>query len=292
MDQSLTPKQVAQAIGVSEASLKRWCDRGLVRAVRTAGGHRRLAVEDVLEFLRRTGRRPLNAELLQLPVVRSATNLTLEDSIRHLTAGLIAGDEELALRVLFDLYLAKTSLCDIGDRVIGEAMRQIGEKWSNHDVEPYQERRACEICGHILSQLRAVLPTVPESAPLAIGGTLWGDAYRLPTLLVELALREAGWRAESLGTGLPAETLCAAMETLRPKLFWLSVSNIESVPAFLESYKLMYERAQQFNILIAVGGHALNAEIRCQMQYNAFCDNLRHLVNFVAGFLAAKHLAV
>ncbi len=292
MDRSLTPKQVAQAIGVSEASLKRWCDKGLVRAVRTAGGHRRLAVEDVLEFLRRTGRRPLNAELLQLPVVRSATSLTLEDSIRNLTDGLLAGDEDLALRVVFDLYLAKTSVCDIGDRVIVEAMRSIGEKWSNHDVEPYQERRACEICGHILSQLRTLQTVLPETAPLAIGGTLSGDAYRMPTLLIELALREAGWRAESFGTGLPAETLCAAMETMRPKLFWLSVSNIESVPAFLEQYNLIYERAQRLNIIIAVGGNALNAEIRRQMQYHAFCDSLRHLVNFVAGTNLAKPLVV
>lgn len=290
MDRSLTPKQVAQAIGVSEASLKRWCDKGLVRAVRTEGGHRRMAVEDVLEFLRSTGRRPLHADLLQLPVVRSATSLTLEESIRNLTEGLLAGDEDLALRVVFDLYLAKTSVCDIGDRVIVEAMRSIGERWSNHDVEPYQERRACEICGHILSQLRALIPILSETAPLAIGGTLSGDAYRMPTLLIELVLREAGWRAESFGTGLPAETLCAAMETLRPKLFWLSVSHIGSMSEFLERYNLIYECSQKLKIFIVVGGHALDADVRRQMQYNAFCDSLRHLVNFVAGTNLARPL--
>ena len=289
---SLTPKQVAQAIGVSEASLKRWCDKGLVRAVKTAGGHRRLAIEDVLEFLRSSGRRPLNADLLQLPAVRSATSLTIEDSIRHLTEGLVVGDEALARRIVFDLYLAKTSVCEIGDRVICETMRRLGEKWTNHDLEPYQERRACEICGRLFSQLRDLLPILRESAPLAIGGTLSGDAYRMPTVLVELALREAGWRAESFGTGLPSETLCAAMDTLRPKLFWLSVSFIGSVPEFLEQYNLIFERAQQLNILLAVGGRALHAEIRREMQYHAFCDSLRHVVNFVAGTNLASPLAV
>jgi methanogenic corrinoid protein MtbC1 len=136
-----------------------------------------------------------------------------------------------------------------------------------------------------------MLPVLSESAPLAIGGTFSGDAYRLPTLLVDLALREAGWRAESFGTGLPAETLCAAIETLRPKLFWLSVSHIESVTAFLEQYRLLNDRAQQLNVLIAVGGRALDAEIRREMQYHAFCDNLRHLVNFVAGLSPAKKMA-
>ena len=283
MEPSLTPKQVAQAIGVSEASLKRWCDKGLLRAIRTAGGHRRLAIEDVLEFLRRTGRRPMSADLLQLPATRSATNLTIADSIRYFTDGLIAGDEELAHRVIIDLYLVNTSICDIGDRVIVEAMRLIGEKWSNHDVEPYQERRACEICGRVLNQLRSLLPALPESATLAIGATLSGDDYRIASLLVELALREVGWRAESLGTGLPAETLCSAIEMLRPRLFWLSVSYIASIPEFLNQYKLIVESARKFNVLVAVGGRALDSEVRLQMHYNAFCDSLRHVVNFVGG---------
>lgn len=292
MERSLTPKQVAQAIGVSEASLKRWCDKGLLKAVRTAGGHRRLAIEDVLEFLRSTGRRPVTAELLQLPVVRAATNVTIEESVQHFCQGLIDGDEDLAQRIVFDLYLAKTSVCDIGDRLIGEAMRQMGERWSHHELEPYQERRACEICGRIIAQLRSVLPVLPESAPLAIGGTLSGDAYRLPTALVELALREAGWRAESLGTGLPPETLIAAMDMLQPKLFWLSVSSIESTADFLEKYKLIFEHAQQINVPLVVGGRALDAEVRRQMQYSAFCDSMRHIMNFVASLSPLKQVAV
>jgi excisionase family DNA binding protein len=44
----VTPKQVAQAINVSESSLKRWCDQGLLTAIRTAGGHRRLALAAAL----------------------------------------------------------------------------------------------------------------------------------------------------------------------------------------------------------------------------------------------------
>jgi excisionase family DNA binding protein len=281
---TLTPKQVAQAIGVSEASLKRWCDKGLVRAVRTAGGHRRLALEDVLEFLRRTGRRPVEAELLQLPSIRSATTPKFDEAVEHLAGALIDGNEELARRIVFDLYLARTSICDLGDRLFAESMRRVGEKWSCRDVEPFQERRACEICGRILSQLRRMLPDPPKSAPRAIGATLSGDAYRLPSALVELTLRELGWRAESLGTGLPADTLCVAIERLRPRLFWLSVSFVESVPGFLEQYQRLYECAQQSKARLVVGGRALDAELRRQMQYHAYCDNLRHLVNFVAQF--------
>ena len=63
----VTPKQVAQAIDVSESSLKRWCDRGLLTTVRTAGGHRRLALDDVFQFLRQSGQQLVRPELLGLP---------------------------------------------------------------------------------------------------------------------------------------------------------------------------------------------------------------------------------
>jgi methanogenic corrinoid protein MtbC1 len=274
---------VAQAIGVSEASLKRWCDKGLVRATRTEGGHRRLAIEDVMEFLRRSGRPVIRRELLQLPPVRSHGDAALARSKEQFLEALVQGDEPRVHRIVFDTYLAKHSICDIGDRMIADAFRQIGDKWECKDIEPYQERHACEILGRVLAQLHAVIPAVPDTAPLAIGGTLEGDDYRLPSALVELALREAGWRAEALGTGLPAATLCAAIRDTQPKLFWLSVSHIPSVPQFLEQYATIFDTARQHNIPVAVGGRALDQSIRREMHYSAFCDTLRHLITFVAG---------
>ena len=68
----LTPKDLADALGVSESSLKRWCDRGLIPMVRTAGGHRKLPISGVLSFLRETQHELVSPELLGLPATRAA----------------------------------------------------------------------------------------------------------------------------------------------------------------------------------------------------------------------------
>lgn len=47
-----SPKQVAERLGVSESSVKRWLDQGVVPVLRTAGGHRRVSEESVEELLR------------------------------------------------------------------------------------------------------------------------------------------------------------------------------------------------------------------------------------------------
>jgi len=48
-----SPKQVAQRLGVSESSVKRWLDQGVVPVLRTAGGHRRISEESLEDLLTR-----------------------------------------------------------------------------------------------------------------------------------------------------------------------------------------------------------------------------------------------
>ena len=52
----LSPRELAQAIGVSESSLKRWADAGQIRVARTAGGHRRISIADAVRFIREADR--------------------------------------------------------------------------------------------------------------------------------------------------------------------------------------------------------------------------------------------
>ncbi|HEX9106572.1 MAG TPA: MerR family DNA-binding transcriptional regulator, partial [Longimicrobiales bacterium] len=49
----LSPRELAEAVGVSESSLKRWADRGVLAVERTAGGHRRIPLGEAVRFIRR-----------------------------------------------------------------------------------------------------------------------------------------------------------------------------------------------------------------------------------------------
>ncbi len=277
---TLSPKQVARAIGVSESSLKRWCDRGLIPTIRTAGGHRRLSIGGVLRYLRETGQTLVEPEHLGLPATATKGARGLERGRSQLTDALKAGDETLCRQIVFDLYLAGNSLAIIGDDVIATSLAAIGEEWDCGDVEVYQERRGCGILTSILHELRAAQSSGGKG-PAAVGGTLEGDPYSLPTAMVEVVLREHGWRACSLGASLPAETLIAAIEEIRPALFWLSASYVADEERFFHGFKEIHATTSKLGVPLVVGGQALVDDVRRRIQYTAFCDSLQHLEGFI-----------
>ncbi len=281
MNQPLSPKQVAQAIGVSESSLKRWCDRGLLKTVRTAGGHRRLELGDVLRFLRTSGHQVARPDLIGLPPQAGQGTTARNKARERVRDALLAGDEQLCRRIVYDLYVAGHSACDICDNVLAGAFHEIGHGWECGKVQVYRERRACEIALKALYDLRRALPDPAVDAPLAIGGSLEFDPYCLPTAMVELVLRESGWRAMSLGTMLPPATLAEAVRENEPDVLWISISTIRSVPEFLDEYSQLHDLATTLGSAVVVGGRAITAEIRRQLSYSAFGDTLRHLVTFV-----------
>lgn len=277
---NLSPKQVARAIGVSESSLKRWCDRGLIATIRTAGGHRRIDVAALLSFLRETGHELAHPEVLGLPAVSGSGERTWARSRERFLDALLSGDEPLARQVVIDLFVSGQSIASLADLLLHPTLEEIGRQWGCGSAEVYQERRACEICNRVLFELREALREPADAAPLAIGGTPSGDPYRLPTAIAELVLRESGWRAVSLGSNLPFATLAAAIATHAPRLVWLSVSHLEDAAGFISAYQQFYS-ALSPRPAIVLGGAALSEGIRKELTYAAFCDNMRQLVAFV-----------
>lgn len=279
MNQFVTPKQVSRAIQVSESSVKRWCDKGVIPSQKTAGGHRRIPLAGLLVFLRESKQPLVSPEVIGLPATTGQSHRVINRAAQQLTEALIRGDDEQCRSITFDLFLAEHSVGTICDHVFAPAFQEIGNRWECNDAEVYQERLGCSIALRVLHELRSLIPESPEKAPIAIGGAVEGDQYHLPTSMVELVLRDAKWNAVSLGSNLPFQTLGQATKTHRPQLFWLSVSHIADESRFLGEYAEFYEEFGM-NVAIVVGGRALTEPLRQQMKYAAFCDNMQHLESF------------
>ncbi|MCG8458668.1 MAG: MerR family DNA-binding transcriptional regulator, partial [Holophagales bacterium] len=128
MKQLLSPKELASAIGVSQSSIKRWADEGLICAARTAGGHRRIHVSEAIRFVRESDIVLVRPHLLGLPEntrVGRGT-LDLEASASELIGYLEAGSERESAGLIFSLYLSGCHLAQIVDGPVRVAMADLG----------------------------------------------------------------------------------------------------------------------------------------------------------------------
>lgn len=274
--QMLTPKQGAKLLGVSESTVRRWCDSGDLSTSRTSGGHRRIEVNTLLAFARGRG----------LTVVSMAPAATAGQG------GRLSNDQELANRLYEQLVTASsegrasdfaqdlvaelgevTTLCD---QIITPALHRIGNEWSSETLRIHQEHMATQEC------LAAVLAArshvgVPEAEHVAICASLENDPYALAPAMCSLALRSAGMRSILLGPNTPGpEVLRAAVEH-GAALIAVSVSVTPSSARELDE---ICSEADAAGIRVALGGRGLTVGLRKELTPDFFGDNMAHLVAY------------
>ena len=276
MNRLLSPKQVAQAIGASESSMKRWCDQGLLETVKTAGGHRRIPLHEVLKFVREQNHEVIEPLLLGLPATEDRKARRFPECAIRFTDALLDDNETACRTIVFDLFLAGHPISQIFDDVVAVALRAIGEKWECHKAEIYQERCACQIVVRVLHELLAKQPP-PDTQRLALGATIEGDHYTLPVTMSKVVLRAAGWDARLLGTSIPLSSMALAIEKKGPQLFWLSVSYIPDEAVFLLGFRRLMDAAAAAQTSVVVGGRVLTAELKFQLHGSILCESMRQL---------------
>ncbi|WP_197529218.1 MerR family transcriptional regulator [Aeoliella mucimassa] len=275
MERKFTPKQVARALGVGESSVKRWVDCGKVEAVKTAGGHRKLALSAVVRLAREQGYRIIRPEVLGLAA--KSAKCELKDVHEPLLEALTAGDEGASQAIIEPLYHAGHSIVELADFVIAPVFHELGHRWERGELSVHQERRACEIAVATLHNLRRMLPLAIAGAPKALITTPSGDHSELPARLVELVLREKGWDAKILGIALPLEEIRDAVEHHAPQLSLLSLTHIDHPERFIEqaNEKLLDPTAEITRWI--VGGQAIPVELQPNLSCTRYSTSMTDL---------------
>lgn len=286
--QLLSPRELANAIGVSQSSIKRWADDGLIRATRTAGGHRRIHITEAIRFLRENDAVLVQPQILGLPETTHVGRgpADLDSATEELTEYLRLGAGAESRGLLLSLYLSGFSIAQIADGPLREAMATIGHLWTeDRDEGVFVEHRATQICLQACHELRTLLPDHFEG-PLAIGGAPPGDTYQLPSLMVATVLAEEGYRAVNLGPETPTATLLQAATTKEPRLLWLSISGGADYSGLTRDLaESLLPALAERGIAFAIGGRAFgNLDLRRLDHPRLFTGKtLAELVAFVRG---------
>lgn len=251
---TFSPKEMAEAIGVSESSIKRWVDDGRIDVMRTAGGHRRILIQEALRFIRAQGMRVLRPDLLGLPDLSGLPPEAREGEVTgEVLFHLLKRGEAVKVRgIITQQYLNGMDLATLFDEPMTEALEQLGTLWEEGEEGIYMEHMATQICIEAINQLRLLVPVAKPGARVAVGGAISGDPFILPSLMASTVLADAGFAEVNLGPDTPPAALLHAAEAHRPGLVWVSLTAplAENQPEELIAQVLQPLHAQTTEVIL------------------------------------------
>jgi excisionase family DNA binding protein len=239
-DRFYSTTDLARVCGVSISTIKRWTDAGLLRCVRTPGGHRKYRVQDVAEAARRLGLSGIDAEVRPAARVDDLALLLLHGDRVAIAArirdGLSRGDVAATRQTVLDLHRHGMRLVDAATLVV-RAVRDLaapGDRPAS-DTEAFAARRAEAAAQSTLRALLDHAVPAPAGAPAALVSATSGPRDVLASMLAQLALAEHGWRAIDLGADTSPGLVRGALSAERPAL--VVAVHDPAAPALLESVR-------------------------------------------------------
>ncbi|HWS99319.1 MAG TPA: B12-binding domain-containing protein [Pyrinomonadaceae bacterium] len=289
----LTSKQAARLLGVSEASVKRWADSGLLPMEKTAGGHRRFRPEDVA-VVRRAG---LGEKESPLSEKRSAARLAaranikpggetqlVEETFRALMDG---HDEELSA-LLVNLHLHGQTVAAIADGFLCPAMRRVGDLWHAGELSVGQEHVATRTAATALAQLQSVLDAHEGERARALCCAVEDDFHELPVRMAALTLEAGGMEVFNLGMSTPFSALEEVVKRFRPDLVCVSSTVLMSLDRAAREYTEFHKAARRARARVVLGGAGFaEAGVRNRLPADLHAESFRELEEFI-GTLAAS----
>jgi len=263
ISKQFSPKEIAQAVGASESSVKRWADSGQLAFSRTVGGHRRIALPEAIRFAREANLPIVRPDILGLPDLSLAHERVEADSDlgNLIFEALLNGQSEDVRALIIERYLAGDALHALCDGPIRNALQRIGEIWKHESRGIAIEHRATDICIQALSVVRSYIATDRDDAPLALGGAPQGDPYILPSMMASAVLAETGLRDRNLGPNMPTDAMICEIQYTKPALVWLSFSVRGQIERMASELGRLLNVTDELGANVIVGGRVLDGPL-------------------------------
>lgn len=277
---NLTTKDVARLLLVSEATVKRWADDGLLLPKKTVGGHRRFSIQSIARLRREQGIAPaaqtptkrVRKKVVpgRLPSAESFCDLLLSDNEAEATAQLI------------DAYLQNNTLATLFDTTITNAMHRVGDLWFKGTITIADEHLATRVMLGALQKLRGIVVPGQATGLKAVSCGIEGDLHELPIHLAEIIFESEGWDISNLGPNTPLFTLRDMVARKKPDLVCISARSIVDLDRATTEYAQFRKIIEKINGTTVLGGEAFrDSNLRRRFPAEFYAESFGGLSTFV-----------
>lgn len=278
---TFTTKEVARLCHVSDATVKRWEDAGLINSERTNGGHRRFRPEEIARFQREQGLgQKLNHGDDSVFAASNRCNELKVKSDYNLLDALLSGCEEAVADILIGTYLKKKRVDKIFDDVFCPPLRDIGKLWFEGELTIAKEHLATRTAQNALYKLRSVLPVPVQRGKLAMCCAFEGEFHDLPTHLAQMIFENEGWEVMNFGANTPLFCLIEEINKHAPEAICISATIMNDMERLSRDYSEFRKQIKDIPIILG-GGVFFDKCMQKRFPAELYPKSFTHLADFV-----------
>ena len=288
----LTTRQLARIWLVSEATVKRWADTGQLKSARTAGGHRRFPLSEVLRFqaerglgagaggvavgaARGVGHAPGEA---QTPAAFDA-----EGTAGMFFEAVVRGRSGEASALLLEARMRGVAVEVVFDRVVAPALRRVGDGWHADVMSVADEHLATSTAVHAVETLAGSTRRAGAHVGEAVCCAAEGEMHTVAVLCVQAALEAAGWGVRNLGGHTPFFALAEYVAKHRPALVCVSSTMQWELEHNARDYAQFAQAALACGARVVLGGEGFRGEaVRARFPADLHAESITELAEFLA----------
>jgi excisionase family DNA binding protein len=251
----LSTRQVAQLLGVGEATVKRWADAGEIDCFRTPGGHRKFRLRDVTAFVQRRNYQVAETLPAQLTPGEEAGG---DEAIAAVEKSALAGDASSLVAQMAALRLHGHDLAVIFDDVVAPALQRIGSRWQACNLSIADEHVATQAVVEAIARAQplAEAPGEPNRGDrgTAVVAAVAGEQHDVAPRMAACLLRARGFEVLAPLAATPAADLADLVQRSRAQLVALASTVPAEDRALQDQIELAARVARNAGGRVVVGG--------------------------------------
>ncbi len=227
---SISTRDLAALLGVTETTIKRWADDGAIRCTKTLGGHRKFLLKDVVAFAEENdytlpGILPpegprREAEQLEFNL-QTGNYPKIADLVREKA---LDGNTEALVSLFLHFTKHHLGIPLIADEIFRPAMCRMGEMWKRGELDVSREHIASNAILQSIVRVAPELHCKPPNGKSAVVACTEGDLHEIGLRLLASAFETDGWQVRYIGPNTPFDTLRSFVKTEETDLLMLSAT--------------------------------------------------------------------
>jgi len=284
----LSTADVARLFNVTETTVKRWADEGMLKCHKTPGGHRKFDVKYVVEFAERNNIEPAGTlSLGPTDVLGKATEMALLSRdyptlAQIFTEKALTPDDADLYVYLSYLYEHKMHLWEIYDHVVRPGMAEIGNRWMAGLIDVSEEHQASGETLQALAKLQAEILVKPPVGLQAVFACIGEEQHEIGLRCASYLFQSEGWSIQYLGARTPPDAIEKRIRKWQPAATCISISqnsagnDLEGVLSHLGSV------TRQHGSMLIAGGAGVSGDLLQRGVCDAVVFSTRELLGLMA----------